>query len=589
MSKDTERSSDGHDHSDDNRCSRSRSGSPRYRRRSHSKKKKHRRSHRLSPSVSSDSSSRGRKSHRRKHSKKEKKQKKRKRSRRDDHSQSASSEESHSTNHAISSTESEGAPGAHSLASALNNVFISYPSMASLSEGGLPLIFLQLGKGSEFNLNAMPDRRLAGLLEDVFGSLIVHGMHFDSAKGWSWLPEQKRDRDDLALLRLVRALMSSVGITSHAFQKCRQMQLEKEQQAVGQQQQTIMKSEETEPSKDTTCGDSPDPTEVAHHKRIERLTSQVLSRFDPQNSSSQTESSTLATELQGISRMLLEGEIVQLDGLENDKLKASLTQLFTLVGLVLVEMDDDDEDGEADESEMTKTKPLAGENDVIKSYGYALPEEKQQNIASNLNVVLRVCQFKSSDGLECAPVAWAASRRQQNQDDSSSDEDGGPAPIGTMAAVKAAKRAKHQIASTTAASNAKMDTREGREDWMLTPGEHDFLKGIQSKQMQNRTFKNERNRGQSTAAPIEQINPEVLAEVNAIQQAFAESRGPSLIDAHRQSQQEAKAGANDKKDWKWNREKNLDDGRRVDKNALHLILGGAKTELATKFQGSMGR
>ena len=114
------------------------------------------------------------------------------------------------------------------------------------------MIFLQLGKGSEFNLNAMPDRRLAGLLEDVFGSLIVHGMHFDSAKGWSWLPEQKRDRDDLALLRLVRALMSSVGITSHAFQKCRQMQLEKEQQAVGQQQQTIMKSEETEPSKDTT-------------------------------------------------------------------------------------------------------------------------------------------------------------------------------------------------------------------------------------------------------------------------------------------------------------------------------------------------
>jgi hypothetical protein len=157
-----------------------------------------------------------------------------------------------------------------------------------------------------------------------------------------------------------------------------------------------------------------------------------------------------------------------------------------------------------------------------------------------------------------------------------------------MAASKAAKRAK-QHASTAAASNAKKDDRDGREDWMLTPGEHDFLKGIQSKQMQNRTFKNERNRGQSTAGPVEQINPEVLAEVNAIQQAYAESRGPSLLDAHRQSQQEAKAGANDKKDWKWSREKNLDDGRRVDKNALHLVLGGAKTELANKFQGSLGR
>jgi len=28
---------------------------------------------------------------------------------------------------------------------------------------------------------------------------------------------------------------------------------------------------------------------------------------------------------------------------------------------------------------------------------------------------------------------------------------------------------------------------------------------------------------------------------------------------------------------------------RVDKNALHMVLGGATTELKSKFQGSLGR
>lgn len=453
-------------------------------------------------------------------------------------------------------------------------------------------MFMQLGKGSEFNLDSMPDRRLAKQLEDVFRSLSVHGMQFDGSKGWSWLPEQRRDRDEMSLLRLVRALLLSVGVSLDAFGEYKQKLMHQQRQAMQrmqQQEQDKLKQEQSTVKENKEHGIASDQVDVAHHKRIERLTSQLLSRFDPQNSSTETSPSTLATELQGITRMLLEGEIVQLDGLENDKLKASLGQLFSLAGLELVEMEDDDEeeDREADQDKITKADDIA-EIETAKSYGYALPQATHDKTASNLNVVLRVCQFNSSNGAECVPVSWAAKQQQPQQEDSSSDEEDGPAPIGTMAAVKAAKRAKRQLASTAAAANAKKDD-SGREEWMMTPGEHDFLKGIQSKQMQNRTFKNERNRGQSTAASTEQIAPEVLAEVNAIQQAYAESRGPSLLDAHRQSQQEAKTNANDKKDWKWNREKNLDDGRRVDKNALHLVLGGAKTELASKFQGSLGR
>ena len=36
--------------------------------------------------------------------------------------------------------------------------------------------------------------------------------------------------------------------------------------------------------------------------------------------------------------------------------------------------------------------------------------------------------------------------------------------------------------------------------------------------------------------------------------------------------------------WKWNREKHLDSGRRVDKNALKMVLGG--DGLKSKFQHS---
>lgn len=439
--------------------------------------------------------------------------------------------------------------------------------MSSLREGGIPLILIQLGNGTEINVSSMPDRQLASLLSAVFESLAVHGMEVTN-ECWSWLPHERK-RDELALLRLVRALLNAVGVSLDAFGAYNSRV--DEIQAVHMQHETLS-------AVDNTISQQPS-IDVAHQKRVERMTSQLLSRFDdPQNSSS----STLASELQNICHLLLERESVQLDGLENEKLKASLVQLFDLAGLELVEMEDDiDVDAEqADDTEATK------------SYGYALPVASNATASSNLNVVLRVCQFKSTDGAEGAPVSWTTSQHIE-EPNSSSDDDDGPAPIGTIAAAKSAKRAKH--AQLLADQSANKDTKDSnREEWMMTPGQHDFLKGIQSKSLQSRTFKNERNRGTNVSSSNmnnnEPIHPQVLAQVNAIQQAYAESRGPSLLDAHRRQQQEAKEQNGDKtKEWKWDREKNLDDGRRVDKNALHLVLGGAKTELASKFQGSLGR
>mmetsp|Transcript_30201 Transcript_30201/g.63685 ORF Transcript_30201/g.63685 Transcript_30201/m.63685 type:complete len:649 (-) Transcript_30201:493-2439(-) len=498
-------------------------------------------------------------------------------------------------------------PGAHELASALASLFDAYPAMATLDGSGIPLLFIQLGRGTEYELSQMPDARLSGLLHNVFKALQIHGMEQVGGHGaWRWsnaMPSGGGRRggcggDELALLRLSRALLNGVGFTMDRVEGYERDQMQQRQM---QMQQERLPQKPQDGNVDAQNGETSTKSaekaveneeDVRHRKRVERMTSQLLDRFDPKNSSASE--SSLANELQGICDVLLEGESVQLDGIENAKLKATLAQLFQLVGLELVEMEDEDSEEEDEEGGDMEN----GKNEE-KVMGYALPDAGiKDSVASHLNEVLRVCRFRSSGGSQDAPKSWAANPAMQMEkgkaeEESSSDEDDGPAPLGTVAAVKASKRKRPPPMQTNATSE-KID-EGGREEWMMVPGEHDFLKGIQaggSKSTRGRTFKNEKNRGQSIAAASannEPINPEVLEEVNAIKRAYEESRGPSLIDAHRQMQHDKKQQQAGQKEWTWNRDKNLEDGRRVDKNALHLVLGGASTELKSKFHGGHGR
>jgi len=470
--------------------------------------------------------------------------------------------------------------------------------MVSLDEGGVPLLFIQLSRGTEYNLSQMPDRNLARLLEVVFEALSIHGMELGGNGAWRWSNAApmggRQGGDDLALLRLTRALLNGVGFTMERVQKYEddQMQKLKQLQQKGREGEREGNLRNVDAQVDITAVNNEAKTDenekdVRHRKRVERMTSQMLDRFDPKNSSSSE--SSLANELQGICSVLLEGESVQLDGIENGKLKATLAQLFQLTGLELVEMDDDEDDDEGGDAE--------NENKEEKSMGFALPCTTgiHDMAASNLNEVLRVCRFRSTGGSEGAPTSWASNpamlrEKGQTQEESSSDDDDGPAPLGTIAAVKASKRKRAPQMQNKAIPGEIEEG--GREEWMMVPGEHDFLKGIQAKSTRGRTFKNERQRGQAVDTSIktaEPINPKVLEEVSAIQQAYQESRGPTLLDAHRQTLQETKLQQAKNKDWTWSRDSNLDDGRRVDKNALHMVLGGASTELKSKFQGSLGR
>ncbi|KAL7549214.1 hypothetical protein ACHAWF_012484 [Thalassiosira exigua] len=486
-------------------------------------------------------------------------------------------------------TDEKAPPGAHELASALAQLFDSYPAMSSLGEGGIPLLFVQLSRGTEYNLSQMPDNNLARLLGVVFDALTIHGMELGPSGAWKWINAApaggRQGGDGLALLRLTRALLNGVGFTLEKVQGFEdKIQLEKKQYAIEAQAEEKMIEEKQFPE---------NQEDIRHKKRVERMTSQMLDRFDPRS----TSESSLANELTGICTVLMEGETVQLDGIENVKLKATLEQLFQLLGLELVEMEDESEDVEGDGEEVIESGITEK-----KTMGYGIPDvsARGHSVASNnISEVLRVCRFRSSGGSEGAPALWSSNLavgKGMPKEESSSDEDDGPAPLGTEAAIKASKRKRPQHVPNSNKAIPGEIHEGGREEWMMVPGEHDFLKGIQaggSQATRGRTFKNEKNRGQSidtsSGRATKPINPKILEEVSVIQKAYEQSRGPSLFDSHREKQRETKQQMQGKKDWKWSRDKNLDDGRRVDKNALHMVLGGASTELKSKFQGGFGR
>ena len=547
------------------------------RRKRYKNEHKYKKSRRLHESEDSSSSSRRDRRYRskkrkrskdpkRKHHKRKKDKHKRKRNR--DRSCSPRRSKSPSVSNTLAAPQ-----GAHELASALTKLFTLYPSMASIDEGGIPLLLIQLGRGTEYNLSHMPDRNLAGLLGDVFMSMRVHGMEISNG-AWKWgnAPPANNgisNGDDLALLRLTRALLNGVNLNLESVKEYEMIQ--QQQQKLAMQQQSCQQSEISPASSNGNSVETKQVLnieDVSQRKRIERMTSQLLDRFGRSAGSSEANSSSLASELEGICEAILEGESVQLDGIENVKLRASLSQLLQLVGLVLVEIEGEDEVDEG--------KSAGSSIDM----GYALPDNcSDVTIVSNLKDVLRVCRFRSSYGKECAPILWAGTPQNEPESQSSDEDVVGPSPLGTVGAI-AAKRNVQQIKPHT--TSAGLDKGD-REEWMMVPGEHNFLKGISKSDFRGRKFKNSKSSSDAASA-AQPINPGVLAEVHAIQQAYQESRGQSLLDAHRQTKVQQQQQDKKKEEWKWSREKNLDDGRRVDKNALQMVLGDASTQLRSKFQ-----
>jgi len=424
---------------------------------------------------------------------------------------------------------------------------------------------------------------------------------FDDGGNWNKHGNGNDKGAALVLVKLTRYLMDEKGITLDAIQ-------EFEQKQQSQQKQEIPNGDNSRHLggvRSISAAGTPDIS-----SEIASLTSMLLDKFQSQGD--KDKESSLAKELFDILNMISEKESVCLDGIPDESLKEAMEKLFMVIGLSKEEMEDESDD----ESEDGKQDGSRGV-----SFGYVLPEESSEEfdyIKMKTDAAISACKLTHQNFIQSNstkrtlgpsfPPTGASNTISafDLERDSDEEDDIGPAPLGSIMAKKrrmkgpalssaalkqmAEDRNSEMIHATTGVDpNSSLSNQ--REEWMMKPGEHDFLKGVLSKGIKSRTFKNEKGGNRDATALEAPLDPKIQQQVDSIIKLHEDARGPSLMDQHRERKAEEKMAAKrgEGGDWAWSREKDLDDGRRVDKNHLHMVLGGASSNLKSKFHGSYSK
>lgn len=302
--------------------------------------------------------------------------------------------------------------------------------------------------------------------------------------------------------------------------------------------------------------------------------------------------------------MILKYEHVSIDGIQDNDLKSSLEYLFVACGLersVISEFEDDpDNETEKDHS-------------YIHVIGYGLPDGSVVDIKGaklNLAMVMSACrEGPPKRSRIVGPIRRPLSQKDEEHanaiygTDKQVDEDDdvyeGPMLPGekrnnksaiTAVDVKAQAEYRALELKSVASGLPMSNIVGGREEWMVNPGQNDFFSGVKSGQpIKSRCF--QKKKSKSSEIVDAHKHPTIQVEMDAITQAHRDARGPSLMDEHRLKKglEESFANNYDKEVWKWNRSNDLDAGRRVDKKALGMILGGAAEDLKNKFRGGFNR
>ena len=446
------------------------------------------------------------------------------------------------------------------FADALHDLLDEHPSLSS----DLPVMLIRMAGGASFDLSQMSDVGAAQGLARVFQTMQIFGVERDG-NSWKWkapVGGPQGRNNDLLLLQISRSLLDQIGFTMGAVE------------CYGKPEPAPHKQEEKIP----TQGQQP-----SEFTPLQKQTLALIDRFLPMDA-------TLPNQLGELCNMILSGESVAVDGLPDENLRESLEKLFRGAGLTKSEMEGEDDDADDDET----------------TTGYGLPEANDHFARINMEYILAACKHRAGakrDETTRRVVRGPLPQHMADQypsysdrEDDQEDEDG-PVPAGMQNArngqskevVRAMAELRQQQLEGVISDHAFVSKPGEREEWMINPGEHDLLQGIKSGGMKNRNFEN--RKASDTAVREIPIDPSVQAEVDAIIQAHREARGPTLIDQHR-----AKAAAEKAENEKdsnpsfgWSREKDLDAGRRVDKEALRLIMGGAGGGLSDKFQGGFNK
>lgn len=532
----------------------------------HERRKSRKRNRRRSPSFddeSSDSSSSSDSRAKRKRRKKEKKHRKKEKRRERKESKKARRKQNNkdeSGDDASSRLERN-----YQFTNALAALLEIQPGMAS----EVPIILIRMADGTSFNLDQMPDARVSDKLQQVLACLSSFGVMRDATGSWSWnAPVGGGRKDPLLLVKIARSLLDQIGLTMEAVN-------------------------DYETKRAQVQAESMEQTTTETMNALQEETMLLLRKFQKDSS----QGPTLAQELATLINVISSGESVSLDGLQDDALRQGIENLFRTAGLTKFEMEesDDEDGGESDD-----------DDEVV--MGYGLPDDEAGGVAlTNLTRILETCKATATSTTATKRIVKGPMLPPPEgfvANDSDDDDDEGPAPIGSETArrrlqkgpslppdvVKAmAEKRSREMAAATGADYAAQAGE--REQWMLKMEEHDLLQGIKTgNAIKSRPFENIKKRAPETAAAAP-VDPSVQAEVDAIMELQREARGPSLMEQHRMKKAEEKAAAakDGKSEWKWSRDKDLDAGRRVDKNALNMVMGGAAGNLKDKFQGGLSR
>ena len=414
------------------------------------------------------------------------------------------------------------------------HLFESYPDMVS---DLMSMLFKMVSSDTTFNLSQMPDKEAVNSLEDVFVSLKSYGI-FKMNDSWGWKNKLGiHSKDEFFLLKVCKKMLDEVGITMNSVEE-----FEHNFKESSERSQIESKPNETQ--------------------KIDSVMMTILVKF-------KDKLDVLAHEIIGLCQVILEGEVVSLVGIPDEILRKELENLFEIVGLELVQMEEDIE-----------------ENESI-SMGYGLPDDDNaQKAAKNLKIAIVSCQ-------NILKVDNATTLKKPNVIPTVEDSDDEIGPSLPRSNKILGPSLPHEVVETMAKARKKSllnlkepgsEVREGqRETWMLEPGQHELLKGLKS--IKGRKFKNEKTSTKQHQQP--KFDPETQAKLDQILQASHAARGPSLMEQYQQKKKEKEKKTlydESANKWKWNREKHLDSGRRVDKNALKMVLGG--DGLKSKFQHS---
>jgi len=430
----------------------------------------------------------------------------------------------------------------------------------------LPLFLLQLGSGESLNIGAVPEDSLREGLREFFLSLSAFGVEEKERYDFKW--GMARKGDDYALLRIVDSVLDDVGLTLGAVAE---VEMEERQIASKKEREERERAEK--------------------EGKVERAKG-ILLKMIVENGKE------LGEELKGMMDMVMDGEVVVLGGIEDEKMRGSLEGLLVCAGLV---------EGETDEGEKglvlgggsTGSEAKVAVMELINVCDHPDPEAGLAHLrgGGGAGPSRGPARGPANDPAKVparGPVKGPARGFPNGGDgDSSDDDDYGVSKTGTgntlsldeVKSMAAQRNHDMLVAKGLAAPNSEVGGG-GREEWMMVPGEHNFLDGLKATEIiKSRGFKNEK--GGNKEVEAEKIDPEVQRQMEELQREHDEIRGPSLMDLHRdkkQQEKEEKAKAKGEK-WGWSR-KDLDSGRRVDKNNLKNLMNG-KEGLRDKFQGSI--